>query len=142
MAVAVSRLPGKKSIVGNIMKKIILLSPSLDSISDFVTGLSDQPDVQVTMVSTAEEMLRLVREESPDLVVLDENVGGRNALDLVISILSINAMVNTAMITSMSPEAWHEKSEGLGMLEPVPSPPSASDAHKLLATLGTLGKFI
>ncbi|RUM40090.1 MAG: hypothetical protein DSY57_00230, partial [Desulfobulbus sp.] len=75
------------------------------------------------------------------LVVLDENIEERNGLDLVIRILSINAMVNTAMITSMSPEAWHEKSEGLGMLEPVPSPPSAADARHLLTTLEQLGNF-
>jgi len=139
---AASRLPGKKSTVGNNMKqKIILLAPSLDPMSDFVTGLANQPDVRVTMVSTPEEMLRLVREESPNLVVLDENIEERNGLDLVIRILSINAMVNTAMITSMSPEAWHEKSEGLGMLEPVPDPPSAADARNLLRTLEKLGNF-
>ncbi len=120
---------------------IVLFTPSLNPASGFITTLSDHEDVRVTTVATTEEMLRLVREESPALVVLEEGDDARKALGLVIDILSINAMVNTITITAMDPESWHEKSEGLGMLEPLPAPPSATDARKLLATLGRLGVF-
>ena len=130
------------TIVDATMKKnIVLFAPSLDAASDFVTTLADHADVRVTSVSTTEEVLRLVREESPVLVVLEEGIDARHALDLVIDILSIDAMVNTTIITTMDPQSWHEKSEGLGMLEPLPSPPAAADARRLLATLGKLGTF-
>ena len=122
-------------------KNIVLFAPSLDPASDFITTLADSDEVRVTTVATAEEMLHLVRQQSPALVILEEGIDVRKALDLVIDILSINAMVNTTMITTMDPESWHEKSEGLGMLEPLPNPPSAADARKLLATLGKLGIF-
>ncbi len=117
------------------MRNIILLSQRIDDLADFLSGLSTQSEASIQAVTTPEEMLQVVREEGPSLVVLDETLSDPNPLDLVMNILSINAMVNTAMITSMDPEAWHEKSEGLGMLPPVPNPPSAADARDLLDTL-------
>lgn len=122
------------------MQNIILLSQRIDNLADFLSGFSGQSETSMRAVTTPEEMLKIVREEGPSLVILDETLNDSNPLDLVMNILSTNAMVNTAMITSMDAEAWHEKSEGLGMLPPVPNPPSSADAWKLLDSLQGLAE--
>ena len=55
------------------------------------------------------------------------------------SLLEINASLNVAVITDLEPEAFHEASEGLGILCPLPPDPGASDAEPLLERLRAVG---
>ena len=52
----------------------------------------------------------------------------------------VNAMVNTAVVSPLSDEEFHEASEGLGILGRLPNEPGMSDAvellHKLITVLG------
>jgi len=117
------------------MYSMVLVSSRTEDLVEFTEALSRKSGIVLSVVETADEMLRLVRDDSPDLVILDEELKDINPLRLVITVLSINAMVNTAMITSMDAEMWHEKSEGLGMLPPLANPPTAADADSLLERL-------
>jgi len=122
------------------MYTMVLVSSRMGDLVKFTEALSRKSGIVLSVVETADEMLRLVRDDSPDLVILDEELKDVNPLSLVITILSINAMVNTAMITSMDAEVWHEKSEGLGMLPPLANPPTAADADILVKGLqGVVG---
>jgi hypothetical protein len=50
----------------------------------------------------------------------------------------VNAMVNTAVMSSLLGQQFHEASEGLGVLARLPLEPSAVDAANLLRTLRNL----
>lgn len=47
----------------------------------------------------------------------------------------INAMVNTAVVSPLSDEEFHEASEGLGILVRLPLEPGADEACELLRRL-------
>jgi len=115
------------------MYNVVLLTRRDEDLAEFIQALSTAPDVTLKVLADPDAVLELVRSDHPHLVILDQ--GYEKPLDLVVAILTIDAMVNTTMITSMDAETWHEKSEGLGMMEPVPDPPAAIDADALLTAL-------
>jgi response regulator RpfG family c-di-GMP phosphodiesterase len=124
-------------LVGNEMEKdgmytFLLVSPRAEEINDFTAALTAQTDITLKQVDSGGEMLQVIGEKSPHLVILDQEIGEMDSLDLVNKLLQIDAMINSTMITSMDAESWHEKSEGLGMMPPVPDPPTEKDALALL----------
>ena len=50
----------------------------------------------------------------------------------------VNAMVNTAVVTAMDEEEFHEASEGLGVLSSLPQEPGADAAKGLLDRLASV----
>jgi DNA-binding response OmpR family regulator len=118
------------------MYKIVLVTTREQELEDFSRALAAEPEGSLRILSGSDELLELVRADKPHLVILDEQLA--NALDLVVSILKVDAMVNTTMITSMDEKTWHDKSEGLGMMHPVSDPPGAGDAQKLLTALRSM----
>ncbi len=76
--------------------------------------------------------MRIAREQKPHLVIIDQEIRDKNPLDLVMELLTVNAMINTTMITSMDADEWHEKSEGLGMMSPISDSPKEKEALALL----------
>ncbi len=73
-------------------------------------------------------------------MVVDSDLPDTDPLGLVQKLLMVNAMVNTAVISPLTEEEFHEASEGLGVLSRLPVEPGPSDAadllHKLRRILG------
>lgn len=67
----------------------------------------------------------------PAFVVLDEGLRGGPPLELAKKLLQISALINIAVVSPLSPEAFHEASEGLGILASVPVNPTAADGRAL-----------
>ncbi|WP_456385839.1 response regulator [Desulfolithobacter sp.] len=116
------------------MYTLLLVSPRKEELGDFTAALASTPDITLKQVDSGDDALRAAREHTPHLVIIDQEIRDKNnpPLELVMELLGINAMMNTTMITSMDAEEWHEKSEGLGMMEPLPDPPTEKDALTLL----------
>jgi DNA-binding NtrC family response regulator len=122
---------------GSVMEKdgmyiFLLVSPRMEELDDFTVVLSTQPDITLRQVASGEKMMPAIEEERPHLVILDQEIKDKDPLALVTELLTVNAMINTAMITDMDAETWHEKSEGLGMLPSIENPPTRKDALVLL----------
>lgn len=67
----------------------------------------------------------------PSFAVLDEGLRGGPPLELARRIIQENALINLAVVSPLSGEAFHEASEGLGILAPVPQAPTAADGAAL-----------
>jgi DNA-binding response OmpR family regulator len=125
------------------MLRILLVSARQETIRSLAEGLSSDPEVQLDQVASGAEALRTVRTASPQLAVIDSELPDTGSLPLVQKLLMVNAMVNTAVISPLSDEEFHEASEGLGILARLPLMPGKSDAaqllHKLRKVLGEVG---
>ena len=130
-AIFLTCLPGNE-MENDEMYNFLLVSPRADELDDFTAVLTAQPDITLAQVTSGEEMMKIIRDQSPHLVILDRKIKDRDSLGLVHELLQVDAMINSAMITSMDADSWHEISEGLGMMPPVPDPPSEKDALVLL----------
>ncbi|MFH1983530.1 MAG: hypothetical protein ABIL58_16935 [Pseudomonadota bacterium] len=119
------------------MAHIVVVSSTRERLAAFTAALK-AAGAQVQLAPTAEAALAAAKKTSPVLMVIDQSMD-RPAFALVKEILSINALINTAVI-SAAPEAdFHDTAEGLGILMQLPDPPGAADAAALWQRLSDLG---
>ncbi|EPR43518.1 hypothetical protein dsx2_2369 [Desulfovibrio sp. X2] len=93
---------------------------------------------EVSCAVTAAEALSLVRDRRPKLLIADEglpDLPGGDPLALAAQVLRVDAFVSTAVVGGLAPEAFHEKSEGLGLLAQLPPEPGPKEACRLLERL-------
>ena len=109
----------------------IVVTPRAEALEDFLKGLSASGELAVTVAGDGASALKAVKGSPSGLVVVDEGLPDRASLALVIDVLMTNAMFNTAMITSMTPEEFEDKSEGYGVLRGVPFEPTEKDGREL-----------
>jgi len=124
------------------MLNIILVSSNEKALVPFVEALKSDQDIKLNMFDTGAAVLAQVRHQAPHLVIIDHHLDDMVPLDLVSELLQLNAMINTAMVSTMDEEAFHEATEGLGLLPRLPSPPEAADASTLLTRLRALPGLI
>jgi DNA-binding NarL/FixJ family response regulator len=86
-------------------------------------------------VVSGAEALETAHNAAPHLVIIDDRLPDTAPLDLAQKLLLVNAMVNTAMINTLSEEEFHEASEGLGVLARLPGEPGETDVADLLGKL-------
>ena len=85
--------------------------------------------------ASLEDAAPIIRDTPPVLAILDLELEGKALRQAVIDIMMINASVHTAVVSDMDPDEFHEATEGLGILMPLPTSPKADDAERLLKAL-------
>lgn len=117
--------------------KILLVSQDKASLSAFKAGLEENR-VQTAWAESGSNALDKIAEKIFDLVVTDENLGDMTGLEFIGKVISKKPMVNCAAVTSLLPADFHEASEGLGILMPLPVRPGQEQAEQLLSHLKTI----
>jgi CheY-like chemotaxis protein len=120
---------------GNFMLNILIATSRPEAMRAFADGLRSDSQVRLESVSSGTDAVEFVRKSPPNLVVVDTGLPDNEPLKLVSALLMVNAMVNTAVVSPLSEEEFHEASEGLGILERLPEVPARSDAAELLLKL-------
>ena len=126
------------SVRGESMLHIVLTTTRSKALQAFAAALSANPEVHLDHVVSGAEALEAARTAAPDLVIIDADLPDTTPLDLVQKLLMVNAMVNTAVVSPLSDEEFHEASEGLGVLGRLPNEPGRRDAGELLHKLRTV----
>lgn len=117
------------------MKKILIVTSQKEKFSPFIDALTREAGVETILSESADAAIESVSADKPSLVVIDETVGETPGLKIARNILMKNAMVNQAVVSSLTPEEFHEASEGLGIMAQLPPTPDAASAKMLLDTL-------
>ena len=80
-------------------------------------------------------LLAAVKVMAPAFVILDQGLPEGSPLELARKLIMVNAMINIIVVTDLAGERFHEASEGLGILAPLPEHPTAQDGEKLAEVL-------
>lgn len=110
---------------------IIVATTRASELESFLGPLKQLPDAKISFAETGGAALELVKSLSPSFVIVDEHLADHEPLDLVTEIVKINAMVNTAVFSSMDARLFHDESEGLGILAPIAPAAGEEDGIKL-----------
>jgi len=114
-------------------RKIILLATSRpEELDVFEKTLAAEKDITVISAATDEALIEAAVRTVPALAVIDQEVNGVDALDIVRRLLQVNAFIYTAVLSDMNEEMFHEISEGLGILAALPTTSGADQARRLL----------
>jgi len=117
------------------MLKLLFVSRDDKNFQDLISALKGNRDVELEFSDSGEKALAIVAGKAVDLVVADENLGDMTGLELVRRILKINFMINFAVVSGLSPDEFHEASEGLGIMAQLPKEPGKEEAEVLIKTL-------
>jgi len=115
----------------------IIVTPRSDDLQSFSEGLKEQ-GVSVTMKPDAETLLAAIRKTPVNLVVVDQELPESDPVRLIMDILTVDATIQTAVLTPLSEEDFHEASEGLGVLKGLPIQPQALDGKALGEQITTM----
>lgn len=111
---------------------LLLVTPESKALKGFTDALEAEADLRLTLANTGLAALEIAKSKKPDLVIVGENVPDFAAKELLLALMQVNAMINTAVVSDMSEEAFHEFYEGFGVLMRLPQPPDENDARALL----------
>lgn len=115
---------------------IAMITSRQGQLAAFRAGL-ERRSARVECFTDGWNFLQAARSRTWNLVIVDAVTS--IFPDLVEQLLEINASLNTAVISELAPEAFHEAGEGLGILCPLPARPVAADVDALLERLTAVG---
>jgi DNA-binding NtrC family response regulator len=132
------RFPKSKKTSGDHMtqqRRILLLTSRPDQLKPFIHALNQDRDSVVATVESIQETVKAIEKSVPALVIVDDQVQGLAGLDIVRHLINVNAFIQTAVLSELGQQEFHERSEGLGILSKLPLIPKEEEARKLIRLL-------
>lgn len=120
------------------MPRILLVAEQVHNFEELTASLNSAQTVETMWAHTGKEALEKAAANSPDLVIVDEYVGKVSGLELIRRLMGVNAFIHTAAVSSKPHDAFHEASEGLGIMIQLPPRPGKFEAELILKTLNEL----
>jgi len=117
------------------MISILIVSSDENSLLDFQSALRRYGEMDISRTESGGKALHIASEKAFDLVVTDEFLSDMSGLAFAEKLVSLNPLINCVSVSRLSPKAFHEKSEGLGLLMQLPPNPGGEDAKKLMEQL-------
>lgn len=115
---------------------IALITSRPEALGAFCTAL-ERRGIRVEVLPDGPALRATLGTWSWGLAIVDGV--GRPFRGLLESLLEMDAALPTAVLTDLEPEAFHEASEGLGVLTALPPAPGAPDVEGLLDRLQAVG---
>lgn len=112
----------------------IIASQRQNELRPFLDALKGE-GIETLCAKSAAEALDLARGARPQLLIADQGLPDMAPLDLAARALHVDAFINTAVVSELPDEEFHEKSEGLGVLAQLPLSPGPDDAKRLAGSL-------
>jgi CheY-like chemotaxis protein len=112
---------------------ILLITPNKERLTGLAAAMADGGAIY--WASAGGQALEMLAERAVDLVVADDDLADMTGLNFIERLVKRNPMINCALVSALSPDDYHEASEGLGILMQLPSPPSAADGKRLVSHL-------
>ena len=123
------------------MIQILLATLEKEYWSNFISGLREY-GANISMANSCTQVLQKAMDKKVDLVVIDEMLSDSNGLDCIKKLISIDPMISCAAVSSLSHDAFHEATEGLGVLMQVPRNAGRKEANTLLMHLNNIYKQV
>lgn len=120
------------------MLRICIVTEAPERFLDITEALAAESDCEFDWSSSVQEALSLAGRCLPALMIIDEVVEGRTALEIARKVIEKNAMVNLVVVSRLDSEAFHEAAEGLGIAACLPPERDPERPQILLRTLDLL----
>jgi DNA-binding response OmpR family regulator len=114
------------------MKHLLIATSKPEHFSRLTTHFNEGA---VEWATSVDEVLQAVSTATPDLMIIDEELDGQPGLALAREIIKKNAMVNQVVVSRLSPEDFHDASEGLGILAQLSPEPDEKRAAEIIGKI-------
>ncbi|MFZ0132212.1 MAG: response regulator transcription factor [Desulfobacterales bacterium] len=97
------------------MKRVLIVDDAKQVRERLISLLSEYPEIRVVgQASNAKEALKALDHETPDTVILDIRLPGKNGIELLKEIKSAHRAVTVIMLTNYDFEHYRQQSLQLG----------------------------
>lgn len=117
------------------MLAVLIAGNDKDKFDTLSNTLIETDEVEIAWTGSGGSVLELIQVKAFDMVVADERLGDMTGLELAGRMLHVNPMINTAVVTGLSEDDFHEASEGLGVLMGLTSKPGREESLALFEKL-------
>lgn len=117
------------------MINILTVSTEPSKFSVVTDYLNRQGGIHLLHARVGAEALDLIDKNAVTLVIADEDMHDMTGLEFARRLLSADPQIYCALASSLGSDAFHEASEGLGVLTQLPVSPVESDGEELLTKL-------
>jgi len=121
---------------------IVFVAKDFSRFAALVSRLRREDDVELIPATTGTAGLTQLQGKRVDLVIVDEQLDDMSGIDFVRQLVAVNPLANTALVGSLPDEAFHEATEGLGVLMQLPPHPGEQEGERLLAVLAKIKGLI
>jgi CheY-like chemotaxis protein len=119
------------------LMRALLVSNRKASLSEFAATLENL-SIHVVWSETENGAISMIGERAMDIIIADEALPHMTGLQFARKLVAINPMIHCAAVSSLSPEEFHEASEGLGLLMQLPVRPKRAHAEDLVKHLRSI----
>lgn len=123
------------------MPRILLVVDRCDTFEELAEALHHDGGAEIQWAHDSETAFSKVAADPPDLVIVDEYIGETNGLDWIRRLMGVNAFIQTAAVSCLTDEDFHETSEGLGIMAQLPPRPGKTDAQRVLEMMSKFPDF-
>jgi hypothetical protein len=118
--------------------KFLIATQHKDRFIPLATALETLLQAKIHWAETGKEAIMQAGTLLPILTVIDEVLPDISGLGTVQELMQTNALLNTALVSALPPEDFHEFSEGLGILVQLPESPGEKDAREIISRLKSI----
>jgi DNA-binding NtrC family response regulator len=110
---------------------ILIVTKRAAKLAPFAEALARATGLALRYADSWTDAMAVFRERGSGFAVLDEGMPEGAPLELARQAIQVNAAINLAVVSPLAAEAFHEASEGLGILAAVPQSPAGADGAAL-----------
>jgi len=123
------------------MLRILLVADKIDAFEELAQALNNEGQTEILWAHDSQTALDKATVDAPGLAIVDEYIGEVEGLDWIQHLISVNAFIQTAVVSRLPHEVFHDISEGLGIMAQLPPRPGESDARRVLEVMGKMPGF-
>ena len=124
------------------MLSILLVGKTPEALASLADQLSQREGIAVSRASSGKDAWDILGKSKVDVVVTDEKLADGDSLPFVKDLTKRQPLINCAMVSSLSPEDFHEATEGLGVFMQLPVDPGAEEAVKMMELLESISALL
>jgi DNA-binding response OmpR family regulator len=124
------------------MLSILLVGKNPEALASLADQLSQREGIAVSRASSGKDAWDILGKSKVDVVVTDEKLADGDSLPFVKDLTKQQPLINCAMVSSLSPEDFHEATEGLGVFMQLPVDPGAEEAVKMMELLESISALL
>jgi len=117
------------------MISILSVGKATPVMAGFISGIGQYPGVEIFGPESGNRALDMISTHAYDLIIVDEDPGDMTGIAFIKRLVSVNPFINTALVSSLSPDDFHEATEGLGVLMQLSRKPDDEQAAVLVGKL-------
>ena len=115
--------------------EVLIATQHKDRFIPLAGDLEALMEADIHWAASGKNALARAGSTPPLLAVIDEILPDMTGLELSRELLKTNALINTALVSGLSAENFHETSEGLGILVQLPESPGEKEARNIVSGL-------